>query len=166
VRLLAALLSCGCIGTVTPSQCAADSDCAAAEVCLTGACIPGSREADGGVCPQLHPSWTEINQRLFQVGCGTRLGSCHSAAGAAEWNGLPLGGDPYARLVNAASYDGGFTLVKPGDPDQSYLYIKLHLTSSFDPVYGAGMPPDEPGQTCASAQEAVRQWIANGAVHD
>ena len=77
-----------------------------------------------------------------------------------------LAGDPYDRLVGRPSADGGFTLVKPGDPDNSFLAIKLKLTTAFDARYGSGMPPDFPGENCAAAQDAVRQWILAGAVRN
>jgi len=163
VRLALVLLCAGCIGSVTPAQCAVDEECGAAAVCAAGACIPGAREADGGVCPTLHASWNEINQHLVQVGCGVRSGNCHSAEGATASSGLELAGDAYGRLVNHPSADGGFTLVKPGDPESSYFFVKLSLRKSIDPVLGCGMPPDNPGQTCPSAQDAVRQWILAGA---
>jgi hypothetical protein len=136
---------------------------------VAAACHPGSREVDGGVCPLIGPRWSEINAHLIQVGCGVRdssTGICHSTTGAMTSSGLYLEGDPYDRLVGKPSRDGGFTLVKPGDPDNSFLMIKLKLTTTFDPKFGSGMPPDNPGQTCATAQDAVRQWIASGAVRN
>jgi len=163
VRLAAAALLSACIGAVPRAECAVDTDCAASAVCISGSCHPGSREADGGVCNTVQPTWTDLNQNFLQVGCGVRATNCHSAEGVANGSGLLLAGDPYAQLVNAPSADGGFVRVKPGDPDQSYLAIKLRLTTSFDPVYGSGMPPDRPGQTCQTAQDAVRQWILAGA---
>ena len=163
MRLALALLLPSCIGTVTPAQCADDPDCGPAAVCVGAVCIPGSRQPDGGVCPALQPSWSQIDRNLIQVGCGVRSTNCHSEVGAATSSSLDLTGDPYARLVNARSADGGFVLVKPGDPDQSFLAIKLRLTGSADPLYGSGMPPEHPGTTCAPAQEAVRQWIQAGA---
>ena len=158
--LCAALLLPACIGAVAPAQCAVDPECGDAAVCIGGACHPGSREPDGGACPALAPRWPEINANLIQVGCGVRATNCHSAEGS---SGLLLAGDPYDRIVDRASADGGFTIVKPGDPDGSFLVVKLRLSTTFDPQYGAGMPPDEPGQTCTAAQEAVRQWILAGA---
>ncbi len=166
MKLAALLLTPACIGSVVPAQCASDADCGASAVCVAAVCHPGSREADGGVCPIVQPKWSDLNANFIQVGCGVRATNCHSAEGAATTTNLVLAGDAYDRLVNAASSDGGFTIVKPGDPDHSFLAIKLKLTTTFDPVYGSGMPPDNPGQTCASAQEAVREWIAAGAVRN
>jgi len=136
-------------------------------VCVAAGCHPGSRVADGGVCPLVGPRWSEINEHFIQIGCGVRestpAGICHSSAGALTSSGLLLEGDPYDRLVGRASADGGFTLVKPGDPDASFLAVKLKLMTKIDPRYGSGMPPDYPGQNCAAIQDAVRQWIAAGA---
>lgn len=167
--LLLCVCVCGCIGKVTPAQCAEDSECGDGGVCVAASCHPGSREADGGICPLIAAKWSEINAHLIQIGCGVRangVANCHSAEGAVTSSGLSFEGDAYDRLVNRPSADGGFTLVKPGDPDASFLAIKLKLTAGFDPLYGAGMPPDFPGQTCAPAQDAVRQWIAAGAVRN
>lgn len=166
VAILAVVLLCGCIGKVDRAQCAVDEDCAAAMVCVDALCHPGSRDLDGGVCPMPAARFSEIDQHLFQVGCGIRSNNCHSPGGASTTSGLDLTGDPYERLVNAGSADGGFVLVKPGDPDHSFLAIKLHLRTNLDPVYGSGMPPDFPGQTCDAAQQAVRQWILAGAEHN
>ena len=169
MRALAAALCAGCIGQVTPAQCAVDQDCGASKICYAAECHPGTRELDGGVCPIVQARWSDINSNFFQVGCFTRSAgttNCHSDVGAAASSGLSLEGDPYGRLVGHASVDGGFVLVKPGDPDNSYLSIKLKLTAAHDDVYGSGMPPEAPGQTCAQAQEAVRQWIAAGAVRN
>ena len=169
LRGFAVCLCCStsaCIGSVTPSQCAVDVDCGTGAICAEGTCHPGSRQGDGGVCPLVQPKWSEINAHFIQIGCGVRDSNttiCHSVSGAATSSGLDLQGDPYDRLVDRPSADGGFVLVKPGDPDASFLAIKLKLTSPFDPVYGSGMPPDFPGQNCAAIQDAVRQWIAAGA---
>lgn len=163
MRVALALLLPACIGSVAPAQCAVDSDCGAGGVCVGALCHPGSRELDGGTCPLVQARWAEIDQHLIQVGCGVRSTNCHSSGGAVQSSALDLSGDPYARLVNGGSADGGFVLVKPGDPDHSFLYVKLHQTRSFDPQTGSGMPPDHPGETCAQAQEAVRQWIVAGA---
>ena len=166
--MIAAVLAPACIGSVTPAQCAVDSECGAASVCVGAVCHPGSRELDGGVCPLVQPRWSEINSSFIQIGCGVRESStnCHSIVGAATSSGLVLAGDPYDRLVGRPSADGGFTLVKPGDPDNSFLAIKLKLTTAFDARYGSGMPPDFPGENCAAAQDAVRQWILAGAVRN
>ena len=83
--LIAAVLAPACIGSVTPAQCAVDSECGAASVCVGAVCHPGSRELDGGVCPLVQPRWSEINSSFIQIGCGVRESStnCHSIAGAA-----------------------------------------------------------------------------------
>ena len=173
----------GCIGTAQ-SQCAFDQDCPGGQVCGGGQCYAGSRETDGGVCPDLKPSFADINQHFFQVGCRVKDGNCHSAEAAANTSGLDLSGDPWSRLVGVDSQNlfgscrcegcvamqggtcpnGRLQLVKPGDSANSFLAIKLRESSTADEkLYGAGMPADHPGETCATAQAAIAQWIDSGA---
>jgi hypothetical protein len=54
----------------------------------------------------------------------------------------------------------GLKRVKPGDPDQSLLYLKLAIL----PPCGQQMPPG--GLIRAELREEVRQWILNGAKDD
>jgi hypothetical protein len=150
-----------------------DDDCGAGNACFQGGCTAGAH-VDGGTgwCPLLQPKLSDISERLFRVSCGAKTGSCHNAEAANSTSGLDLSGDTYGVLVNVraenvaatARLDGGTLLrVVPGDPANSFLRIKLALTSNRDPQYGSGMPPDHPGAVCQAAQNAVRDWIAQGA---
>jgi|GEM_PF-1475045 len=178
-------LCASCIGRGPAADCALDGDCGAASVCISGGCIAGSREPDGGICPTLQPSFADINAHLFQVGCSVKNGNCHSTAAVLAASGLDLSGNPYARLFSVPATnifgscrcdacneppDGGacaalpLELVKPGDAAHSFLSIKLrHLSENEQRLYGTSMPADHPGQTCAGAQAAVAQWIEEGA---
>lgn len=170
---IAVLLLTACVGRATPAECDLDSDCGSSSICFVGSCRAGERR-DGGLAPCLHlaPKFSEINGSYLQVGCGTRTNVCHnsvSANGPTLYSSLDLSGDAYAALVNVPaqnllgrSADAGL-LVAPGDPDHSFLLTKIRLTSFRDVGSGPGMPPDHPGSTCAPEQEAIRQWIAQGA---
>jgi len=130
---------------------------------------PGSTS---GICPStMQAHFSSINQNLFAKSCGTGGTSCHSAAGAADSGGLDLATDPYHALVgkNAANLAGsvnGLVRVKPGDPNGSFLVIKLRTMTSADPSYGSGMPFTAPGSVCGTAVDAIVQWIAQGAQND
>jgi outer membrane protein assembly factor BamB len=54
----------------------------------------------------------------------------------------------------------GLSLVEPGQPDKSLLYLKLTAT----PPCGSRMPPT--GPLTAAEIDRVRTWIANGAADD
>jgi hypothetical protein len=158
---------CACAYGVDRSECAIDSDCGAgAGFCVAGNCRPGSR-----TCPGLQPSYASIDRDLFLVSCGTsgnKAFNCHSSAGAAGSSFLDLTGDPYPRLVGQTAVNPlgdlkDLVLVKPGDPDNSFLVKKLRLTTPFDPHLGGGMPADAVGSICASSIDTVAQWIRNGA---
>ncbi len=108
---------------------------------------------------------------MFQVSCGTsgnKAFNCHSTEGAASASFLDLSGDAYPRLVGRTAVNPlgdlkDLVLVKPGDPENSFLVQKLRLTTPLDPHLGSGMPADAPGSICASSVEAVAQWILGGA---
>lgn len=161
--LLAALFAAGCVGGVSPAQCAIDSDCGGAAFCAQGICIQGTR-----TCPQLQPTFSSINANLLQVGCGVRQSNCHSADSLSFNGGPSFAGHPYPTLVNAAAANRlgtatGLVLVKPGDPANSFLLTKLRLTSALDPAFGGGQPASDPGSTCAEALAVIEQWIQNAA---
>lgn len=95
-----------------------------------------------------------------------RCANCHSG-------GSPLGGMnletvelAYANLVGAngdgvnANGNASFKRVNPGNPDESYIILKLE----GDPRAGSQMPLVQPPKPLSSAQiQLVRDWIANGA---
>lgn len=163
---IAALLACGCVGGVSPAQCAVDADCGAASFCAQGACIQGTR-----TCPKLSPTFSSINGSFLQVSCGVGQINCHSGDSPSVESGPSFAGHPYRVLVNAPAANRfgtarGLTLVKPGDPAGSFLLTKLRLTSGNDPQFGSGQPATAPGSTCAEALAVIQQWIQRGAPDD
>ncbi len=71
-------------------------------------------------------------------------------------------GESYKALVNAPSKEvPTMVRVKPGDPDQSYLWLKLEHRSSE----GVGMPKGFFSSKKLSRNEldAIKAWIASGA---
>ncbi|HLV68963.1 MAG TPA: hypothetical protein VKY73_24265 [Polyangiaceae bacterium] len=106
-----------------------------------------------------------------------RCSACHSESSPEA--GMSLGGnissaDIVEGLVNQPSvYGGQFQLVVPGDPDNSWLYLKasgLSVTAGCtgDDCRTRMMPPGastpgEDGAFSADELEILRQWIEDGA---
>jgi hypothetical protein len=113
--------------------------------------------AVGALAQGVAPSYVEGVQPIFDRECV----KCH---GTKERKGkLDLGApDSYKALVNVPSREAPATLrVKPGDPEQSYLWLKLeHRTEE-----GSGMPKGFFSAKRLSQKDldTVRDWIAAGA---
>ncbi|HEX5655605.1 MAG TPA: hypothetical protein VFX59_00350 [Polyangiales bacterium] len=112
------------------------------------------------------------------------LASCHGASGEGELS-LPPGADLRALLVDVPACEApGLSLVKPGAPDESWLWIKLNGEIEdedsgdlvVDPKwgepgtncrgadgFGKRMPRVAPFRLAPSSLATIRAWIANGA---
>ena len=94
--------------------------------------------------------WCAV-QNLFVAQCTV----CHGTSGD-----LDLATAPYAALVNQpASTDASLTLVVPGNPEASFLYVKAAGTQGAG--QGTEMPPNK-GVDAAGLQ-VIYDWIAAGA---
>ena len=92
---------------------------------------------------------------VFAVSCA--LSGCHS--GGQPEAGLSLEGDFAARIVGVDSGQrSDFLLVDPGNPDGSYLLMKVR---GDDEIISQQMPPGAP--LSAEQVEIIRAWIASGA---
>ena len=92
---------------------------------------------------------------VFAISCVTS--GCHSGGDPAA--GLSLEGDFAARIVGVASEQrSDFLLVDPGNPDESYLLLKVR---GDDEIISQQMPPGNP--LPAEQVEIIRAWIASGA---
>lgn len=101
------------------------------------------------------PTLTNVQAQVFNLSCG--YSTCHDASAG---GGLSLAdGESYASLVGVAAHgDPTQTLVIAGDPDNSYLMMKLGRDGT---IVGDPMPP---GAAVESSQlELVRGWILDGA---
>jgi hypothetical protein len=100
-------------------------------------------------------TFTFIQQNVFDLSCA--LSGCHADL---EYPNLSAD-QAYANIVDAPSSEG-LDLVTPGDPDNSYLYIKIaggpRLNGSLMPRGRAPLP--------AETIAAVREWIERGAPND
>ena len=97
---------------------------------------------------------TQVSE-IFAVSCA--LSGCHSGAWPAA--GLSLEGDFATCIVGVASGQRpDFKLVNPGNPDSSYLLIKVR---GDDEIVSQQMLPG--GTLPAEQVETIRVWIASGA---
>ena len=96
----------------------------------------------------------EVSQ-VFAVSCA--ISGCHSGEQPAA--GLSLEGDFATRIVGVDSGQRpDFKLVDPGNPNKSYLLIKVR---GDDEIISQQMPPGAP--LSAEQVEIIRAWIASGA---
>lgn len=118
-----------------------------------------------GPAPEGPKTFSGINTQILQPSCAA-FSSCHSTAGQNSAGKLNLMVDPYNALVNAASDNAkalgeGKLRVKPGDAANSFLVIKLALTSTTT-GYGDPMPQVNPALPKEQI-DGIKAWIAAGA---
>jgi len=105
-------------------------------------------------------NWSDRVQPLLEANCG----GCHSADRAE--GGLVLVGDGvYDHLLNESSLDDpmGRTFVVPGDPANSYLYLKL---TGHESITGKPMPIDPLLGTRTLGEDElldIESWITDDA---
>jgi hypothetical protein len=97
--------------------------------------------------------FSSIQDTVFNVHCA--LSGCH-IAGSQRPNLTQ--GFAYNNIVNIPSSQGR-DYIKPGDPDNSYLYIKI---SNGSGIAGDVMPRGNP-RLSQAIQDSIRAWIENGA---
>jgi hypothetical protein len=131
------------------------------------AAIVGPVTSNPEPLPEEHGYFHESVRPIFERLCG----GCHTA-GSPE-GGMPLAGqisssEIVAKLVNVQAARGGqFKRVVPGNPNQSWLYLKVSGLASTAGCTGTCntqvMPPA--GQVTLTEQElgVIRQWITSGA---
>ncbi len=115
----------------------------------------GCAAKDSGGAAAVATDWATVHDEVLTPSCG--FSSCHGGGAG----GLTLDGSEadHGRLVGAAAIGvADATLVVPGAPDQSYLWVKM---SGEGDRAGDVMPPG--GSLDADALAQVRGWIAEGA---
>lgn len=126
--------------------------------------------------PKQSGMFTDTIRPIFESATNKCTG-CHGRQGAGA--NLTLGGsecvkssDIVAALVDKPALTGGqFKLVVPGDPDKSWLYLKVTdkaknagCSASAGSSCNTDAMPQGGGVTLSSSeQEALRKWIADGA---
>lgn len=114
----------------------------------------GKEEGGGDDSGGAAEGWCAV-EAIFAADCT----SCH---GSGSTSYVDLETDAYNAIVNqpAIMYPDK-TLVVPGDPDASFLYLKVTGAQGGD---GGVMPPS--GALGAADAEVIRAWIADGATED
>ena len=109
----------------------------------------GSTGGDDGPAP----TWENVRDTVLVPSCG--FSSCHAPPGSA---GFGVDDATAAEdFIDAPAFqDPTIPLVDPGNPDGSYLLMKLEGTGDID---GDPMPPPEGGMDAARIQ-LVRDWIS------
>lgn len=117
--------------------------------------------SDGGVTnPPPTATLSSLQTSIFTPRCA--VSGCHVGAGAPEGMDLSAG-LTYGNVVNVASGElPQFLRVEPGDPVNSYLYMKITGDAR---IFGARMPFGGPYLSPGEI-EAVADWILAGAAND
>lgn len=103
-------------------------------------------------------TFSQIQREIFTPTCAKA--GCHNADTAQE--GLVLeAGRSYGLLVGrAASEQGSLARVEPGNPERSYMILKLRGDPS---ISGQRMPQDGPPYLTPDQIEGIAGWIRAGA---
>lgn len=103
------------------------------------------------------PTFSELQTEIFSQSCT----QCHAGNGAPQ--GLDLSeGNAYDNLVNVQSSEvSDLDLVEPGNPDDSYLVIKLEGGARM--AEGTAQMPLGAPSLSQDKIDLVRQWIEDGA---
>jgi hypothetical protein len=118
-----------------------------------------------GPTPNLEPTFASIQANIFEsndaagrVACIT----CHTNVGRTPLANLNLTHDvAYDQIVNRVSGEKTeLSLVKPGDPESSYL---LHKIEGRPGIVNLRMPRNGPPYLTAGQILVVRRWIEIGA---
>jgi len=117
--------------------------------------------SDGNPPPDTGPvSFADDIQPVLSTACT----GCHSPGGSAMLAGIPqdlTAGNAYEAIVGRLSVqDPTWTLVVPGDAENSLLYQKV---SSNTPPVGVRMPRFAP-RLSQSAISLIERWINEGAL--
>jgi hypothetical protein len=99
------------------------------------------------------PTWENVRDDVLVPSCG--FSSCHAPPGSAQF-GVDADSlaDDYVEVP--AFQDESYFLVDPGNPDDSYLLMKLEGAAG---ISNDAMPPPDGGMDAARVQ-LVRDWIA------
>lgn len=99
-------------------------------------------------------------QPIWDANC---VEGCHTPGGAAATWFVLSGGAAYDSLVGQESLSfPSFTLVIPGDRDNSYLWHKINDTHFEFGAGGARMPPPPDAPLSESDRETIGQWLLEG----
>jgi hypothetical protein len=106
-------------------------------------------------------TWEKRIKLILEFNCG----GCHNQDDP-QGDLTLLGDGVYERLLEASGQLTDMRLIEPGDPTQSYLYLKL---TGDDRIQGLQMPYNPltgEGSLTQAEISDIETWIINGAVED
>jgi len=105
-------------------------------------------------------TFSAVQAQIFNASCA--FSGCHGGSSPAQGMNLSEG-MAYANIVNVASSEQpSLDRIKPDDPDESYLYLKVTGDSS---ISGSRMPLGG-GALSQDLLDLLRDWIERGAPND
>ncbi len=127
----------------------------------TAACSSDSNGTDAAVA-FLDPTIENIQEHVFDKACSMR--GCHGAESPAGGLNLSSVDASFVSLVdipvvNSIASQNGWVLVKPGDPELSFLVRKIRT-----PGLGEGGPMPFDMQLTPFYQALIEDWISAGAI--
>ncbi len=128
----------------------------------TATFVWGCGEVVEGTLPD-RPTMDDVQSLVFTPGCAQ--GPCHNGTTRAGELDLSSSAASYSALVEVAAHnqtarERGSLRVVPGDPDASFLFLKL-----LSPGPGEGTPmPTVDQRLTAPYLDLVARWIEQGAI--
>jgi hypothetical protein len=147
----------------------------AIEGCSTAA---GTGVIDAGQLDQQTGGVSFANDVYPIVSASCALTGCHDMGITTNhWTDYTTAEATYTRWVNGPGFDFCTdqppyvqrVIVVPGDPDASYLMLKIAPPTDApcqDPTHHRRMPPDPREPLTAASIETIRTWIAEGALQN
>ncbi len=132
-------------------------------VCALGAACDEKLSDVTGPTPNLNPSFSSINQNIIRSSDSSGRSACITCHGGARpASGLDMSQDAYSALVNVPSREHPERLlIKPGDPENSYLYQKVQGDPNV--ITGKRMPFNGPPYLTEGQISVIERWIEEGA---
>lgn len=112
-------------------------------------------EGTGPVGDEISATLTDIQDNIFTPICSV----CHGGVSPAAGQDLSSIEKSAENLINVSSSNALFKRVEPGEPEQSYLYLKI----TGNVIAGSRMPLGQPALIAAQIA-AIKQWISQGAM--
>mgnify|MGYP005725959929 CR=1 FL=1 len=100
-------------------------------------------------------TFASIQVNVLNRSCA--ISGCHNGTESPNLNE----GVAYNNIVNRASGQRNFNLIEPGNPNSSYLYLKL-----VGGNISGGIMPRGQSRLSAAVTDSIRAWIENGALNN
>ncbi len=115
--------------------------------------VDGPVGSGSSVTPE--PTFSFLQQEVFNRSCA--LNGCHVGSQRPDLRA----NNAFASILDVAS-SRGTPYITAGDPDNSYLYLKVSGASG---ISGGPMPRGRPDLS-RSVLDAMREWIESGALNN